>query len=142
MQKRRSVAMQLSEIIKKSSFVIHPGIFWYAKSKQMPKSQNFFMVSKDEDEVTIVGKQEKIRKLEILEKNKDDYSLIELKVSIPFYSVGFLAAVSSEIAKENMNVLIVSTYSKDYILVKYDSKEKARKILVKMGFKQETSKCT
>lgn len=40
------------------------------------------------------------------------------------------------IAKEGMNILIVSTYSKDYIMVKEDKLEQVRKVLLELGFKK------
>jgi hypothetical protein len=75
------------------------------------------MVSKDQNEITVVTKEENLSKLDVIEKNKDYYQLIELKVFIPFYSVGFLASVANIIAEREMNILIISTYSKDYIMV-------------------------
>lgn len=73
----------------------------------------------------------------IIEKNKDFWALIALNVSAPFYSVGFLAAVTSAIAKEDRNILVVSTYSKDYILVQYEFLEGARRVLLSLGFKEK-----
>ncbi|MCX6812260.1 MAG: ACT domain-containing protein [Candidatus Berkelbacteria bacterium] len=74
--------------------------------------------------------------LDIIEKNKDIYSLIALNVSVPFYSVGFLAAVSGAIAEKGLNILIVSTYSKDYILIKKSKQKIAVETLLNLGFKK------
>ena len=60
--------MELEEILRKSSFVIHDDIFFYAKSKTIPKSKEYFMVSQDTDEVTIVAKKEDISKFDIYEE--------------------------------------------------------------------------
>ena len=95
------------------------------------------MVSKDRDEITIVTKKENLKRLSMIEKNKDDYHLIALNVSVPFYCVGFLAAITKAIAKEGMDVLVISTYSKDYILVKHGCLDKAITVLKKLGFKQK-----
>lgn len=126
----------LKKIIENSSFVLHQGRFVYTKVKTAPPIDNHFLVSKDDDEITVVTKEENLANLELIEKNKDYYSLIELKVSIPFYSVGFLATVSSAIANKGMNVLIVSTYSKDYILVKEEYKNDAVQTLIELGFSE------
>lgn len=127
----------IDEIIKQSSFSFHAGRYIYAKASKAPPVGNHFLVSKDKDEVTVVTKEENLKELELIEKNKDFYSLIELKVSVPFYAVGFLATVSEAIAKEGMNILIVSTYSKDYILVREGHINKAIKILLSLGFKDK-----
>lgn len=128
---------QITEIIKESTFEVQEGRYIYGRVKSIPKVGNHFMVTKDEDEVTVVTKEENLDRLELLERYKDNYSLIALNVSIPFYSVGFLATVSEAVAKEGMNILIVSTYSKDYILVKEDKLDKAKKVLFSLGFKEE-----
>lgn len=127
---------EIAKIIKAGSFQIQSGKYIYTKVTEFPNSGNHFMISKDNNEITVVTKEENLNKLSLLEKNKDFYTLISLNVSIPFYSVGFLATVSGAIAKYGMNILIVSTYSKDYILVKANSKDKAREILLELGFKE------
>lgn len=127
----------LEDIIKNSTFEVIDGIFIYAKVKGWPVTGDHFMVSKDNDEVTVVTKIENLDKINLIERNKEDYCLIALNVSIPFYSVGFLAKVSSTIAEDGMNILIVSTYSKDYIMIKKDVTDKVINILLKLGFKQK-----
>lgn len=124
----------LKKIIESSSFIVHEGRFIYAKVKTAHQIDKHFMVSKDADEITVVTKEENLSDIKLIEKNKDTYSLIELKVSVPFYSVGFLSTVSSAIAEKGMNILIVSTYSKDYILVRDEYKDKATQTLLELGF--------
>lgn len=128
---------EIEKIIKESTFKVEEGRFVYAKVSKAPSIENHFLISNDAAEITVVTKEENLSELTLLERNKDFYRLIALNVSVPFYSVGFLATVGQVIAKEGMNVLIVSTYSKDYILVKDDKIENARSVLLKLGF-QET----
>src|SRR3989344_5867979 len=127
----------IEKIIKESTFRVEEGRFVYAKVSKAQSIEDHFMVSKDANEITVVTEEENLSELTLVERNKDFYRLIALNVSIPFYAVGFLATVSQAIAKEGMNILIVSTYSKDYILVKDDKVENARLVLLKLGF-QET----
>lgn len=127
---------ELKRIIEQSSFEVQKGIYIYAKVNSAPEIENHFMVSKGKDEITVVTKEENLQDLDLIERNKDNYSLIALNVSIPFYSVGFLATISSAIAKEGMNILIISTYSKDYIMVKEDKLEKAKAVLLTLGFEE------
>jgi hypothetical protein len=127
---------EIEKIIRESTFRIKEGKFVYAKVSKAPRIENHFMVSKDADEVTVVTKEENLSELDLKERNKDFYRLVALNVSIPFYSVGFLATVSQAIAKEGMNILIISTYSKDYILVKDDKIEEVKSVLLKLGFQE------
>lgn len=123
----------LKEIISKSTFQKVPGSYVYAKAKYRPSGKHF-LVTEDNDEITVVTERDQLRDVEMIEQNKDVYSLIALNVSIPFYSVGLLATVSAAIAELGMNILIVSTYSKDYILVKQDLSDKAESALINLGF--------
>lgn len=127
----------IDKIIKQSSFTVHRGRYIYAKVSKAPAIANHFLVSKDKNEITVVTKEENLKELDLIEKNKDFYSLIELKVSVPFYAIGFLATVSNAIAEEGMNILFVSTYSKEYALVRIEHADKAIKKLLSLGFKQD-----
>jgi hypothetical protein len=127
----------INKIIRESTFEIRSGRYIYAKVANVPPAGNHFMISKDADEITVVTKEENLNNLDLLEKNKDFYTLISLNVSIPFYCVGFLATVSSAIAKSRVNILIISTYSKDYILIREDCTEKVKNILLNLGFSQK-----
>lgn len=129
---------KLQEIINASTFRVIDGIFIYAKVSDTPNLDDHFFVSKDEDEITVVTEENNLSKLEIIEKNKDRRNLIELNVAVPFYSVGFLAAVANKIAEEGMNILIISTYSKDYIMFRTDCLEKAKRTLFELGFKEKS----
>ena len=128
---------EISQIIKQSSFTVEEGRFVYAKVLEPPQPGEHFMVTKDADEITVVTKEENLSKLSLIEQNKDFYRLIALNVLIPFYSVGFLATVSGAIANAGMNILIVSTYSKDYIMVREDKLDEARTVLLELGFQEK-----
>ena len=126
---------KLQEIIKASTFGVREGTWVYCKVASKPAGDHFF-VSQDKDEITVVTTVDKLGELDLIERNEENYKLIALNVSVPFYAVGFLAAVSNAIAKAGMNILIISTYSKDYILVKEQTLEKAQKTLIDLGFKE------
>ncbi len=126
---------KIKKIIRQSSFSVAEGRYIYAKARTVDVLDDHFMVSRDSHEITVVTREENVSRFDLIEKNKEFYKLIALNVSAPFYAVGFLSTVSTAIAEKGMNVLIVSTYSKDYLLVKYDNVEAAQKVLVKLGFK-------
>lgn len=127
---------ELNEIIQASTFKVEDGLFVYAKVSSISDLTGHFMISCDAEEISVVTREENISKLNLIERNKDSYTLICLNVSIPFYSVGLLASVSREIAALGLDILIVSTYSKDYIMVRGDKKELAISALLKLGFKK------
>ena len=128
---------KLKKIIASSTFEVIHGRFVYTKVSKEPRLHNHFLISRDKDEITVVTEEGNLGELKIIERNKDYWTLIALNVSAPFYSVGFLAAVSSAIAKANRDVLIVSTYSKDYILVQHDFLDGVKRVLFALGFKDK-----
>jgi len=120
----------IDKIIATSQVVVHAGRFAYLKAKEM--TGKFFMVAHDEDEITIVVEEKDLTQ-DYVESVKW-FSLIEIKVSMPFIAKGFLAKVTDAIAKAGLNILAISTFSKDYILVREESKDDAIRALKDIGF--------
>ena len=127
---------QLQEIIKTSTFTVHDGSYVYAKVSGQPSLDDAFMMSRDDDEVTAVFESGKADKFEVIEQNKDLRKLIELRISKPFYSTGFLAAVTKAISSKGCNNLLVCTYTKDYVLVTEQQFDKAKEALLEIGFRE------
>ena len=125
--------MDVKEAIPKSIATIMKGTYVYAKTDILEKPDIHFMVSKDKDEITVVTKKENLKELNVLEV-VEDYKLIEFKPAVPFQTVGFLAKIAETIANEGMNILIVSTFSKDYIMIKEELCEKGVFALKNVGF--------
>lgn len=127
---------QLQQVISTSTFSVHPGSFVYAKVSGQPSLDDAFMLSRDDDESTAVYEQSKADKFEVIKKNKDLRKLIELRISKPFYSTGFLAAVTRAISSKGCNNLLVCTYSKDYVMVTEEQFDKAKEALLELGFSE------
>jgi hypothetical protein len=123
------------QAISRSSFHIESGDYIYAQVATLPSGKHF-LLSQDATEITVVTTLEQLAELDLIERNKDNYRLIRLDVDVPFYSVGFLATVCDALAAVDMNVLVVSTYSKDYVLVRSDLLETAERALLGVGFKR------
>ncbi len=109
----------LSEVIKSSTVVVHAGRYAYLK---LPAGQEIqlgknFLIAKDADEITVVTEEKNIHALSY-EKDVKWFTLMEIKVSLPFLATGFIAAISKSIADRRLNILVVSTFSKDYLLVR------------------------
>ncbi len=122
--------------IAQSNFEIQPGNYIYAKVSSVDANASHFLISRDADEITVVTTEDQLGSLQLIERNKDVYRLISLNVAVPFYSVGFIATVCDAIASAGMNVLVVSTFSKDYIMVRADLIERTGAILLSLGFEE------
>ena len=125
--------MDLQEAIPKSIATVMRDTYVYVKTDIVEKTDNHFMVSKDKDEITVITKKENIKNLKVLEL-VGDYKLIEFRPAVPFQTVGSLAKIAEVIANKGMNILIVSTFSKDYIMIKEQFCEKGLTALKNIGF--------
>ncbi len=129
--------MDLKDMMEGSTFSVDAGRYVYAKVRAQPAStENHLMIFTDQDEITIVTEEGNLPSLDLIERNKDTHKVFALNVAVPFYSVGFLAEISKAIAAENINSLIISTYSKDYFLIKEDCAERVEEVLVSLGLKR------
>lgn len=125
--------MELQEAIPKSIATVMKGTYVYVKTDIIEKQDIHFMVSKDKDEITVITQKENLKELNTLEV-VGDYKMIEFKPAVPFQTVGFLAKIAEIIANQGMNILIVSTFSKDYIMIKEEFCEKGIQALRNIGF--------
>lgn len=92
------------------------------------------MITQDEDEVTTVTEEQNVQGLSY-EADTKWFKLLEVNVSEPFVTVGFLASITECVSQQGLNILIISTYSKDYALVKENVLDKAIEALKNRGFK-------
>ena len=125
----------LDEVIKSSNVVVHSGRYAYLKAKETDINGHF-LVAKDQDEITVVTEEKNLTHVEYDEDVKW-FKLIEIKVSLPFVAKGFLAKVTKTVADEGLNVLVVSTFSKDYILVREETYKTVVEALKRVGFPVE-----
>ncbi len=127
---------ELIQAFKKSLFAVSDGRYVYTKVASPPK-QKHFMVAQDQDEITVLAREENLKDLNIIEKNDKYWKLIALIV--PPFTAGIIAAVTNAVvsAKKGTNTLIVSTFSKDYLIVREDSLELVKRTLVELGFTQK-----
>ena len=128
----------LDEVIKSSKVFVHRGRYAYLKAPETAINNHFF-ISKDKEEITIVTEEKNVPNVKY-DKDVKWFKLIEIKVSLPFLAKGFLAKVTKTIADKELNVLVVSTFSKDYILVREETSDIAVKALKKVGFPVEIEK--
>jgi len=128
----------LNKVIKSSPVVIHKGRYAYLKSKEKGLNDHF-LISQDKDEITIVTEEGNLHSLRYEEEVKW-FKLFEFKVSMPFLAPGFLAKITETVADKGLNILIVSTFSKDYALIKEENFKTAMEALETVGFKIEVEK--
>ncbi len=128
-----SKKQNIDNIIKNSSAVIRPGRFAMVKVQEFEENAKYFCLTNDGEELTMVVEEANLSQVKYTDIQKW-FKLIQLAVSVPFFSVGFLAKVTSAIADKGINILVISTYSNDYILIREHDAETTIKALAALGF--------
>ena len=118
--------------------MVHKGRYAYLKGQEK-EIKDHFLISQDKDEITIVTEEKNLANTEH-EKEVKWFKLFEFKVSIPFLVPGFLAKISQTIADKGLNILLVSTFSKDYALIREEDFEISVKALEEIGFSVKVEK--
>lgn len=126
---------ELDKEIKNSEIIVHRGRFAYLKTTET-EIGNHFLICRDQDEITVVTEEKNLESTKYSQDVKW-FKLIEIKVATPFLAKGFLAKVSKTIADQDMNILIVSTFSKDYILLNEKDWQIGINALKEIGFQVE-----
>ena len=122
----------LDEVVRTSEVVVHQGRYAYLKVQKAGPGDHF-LVARDADEVTVVTEERNVASTEHSESTHW-FLLMEIRVSMPFVAKGFLAKVTGTMADVDLNVLVVSTYSKDYIMVREEGRTTAIAALRQAGF--------
>lgn len=128
---------KIQGIIAASGVFIRPGRYAYLKMPKKPEG-NYFLIAQDNDEVTVVAEEKDAVRLKS-ENSVKWFRLIEFRVAKPFESTGFLAKITQTITNRKMNLLIVSTFSKDYVFVREEKVNEAVAALKKAGFSVENT---
>ncbi|MGD0113039.1 MAG: ACT domain-containing protein [Armatimonadota bacterium] len=122
-----------SDAIRNSPVRLMPGRYAVLRCADVPDGTGWFMIARDPDEVTVIVEESAILESRALETD-GGYRILEIKVATGFESVGFLATVTRALAEAGVSILVVSTYSKDYVLVKEESVAAGLKALSGIGF--------
>jgi uncharacterized protein len=86
-----------------------------------PKTDAPFMILRDSSEVTLVVEEEdwqRIRHAVRDAKVETGYRLVTLDVVLPWNTVGFLARITEILAAVNVSVGVLSSFSRDHLLIK------------------------
>jgi hypothetical protein len=107
----------LEQVIKESRVHLNPGRYAVATVKYIDSIGPHFAISQDDSEITVITEEENMSLIEP-ERVERWFKLIEIRVAKPFNAPGFLATIAGCMADRGLNVFIVSTFSKDYVLLR------------------------
>ena len=97
-----------------------------------PRSDAPFMIMRDAHEVTLVIEEDdwlRIRHAVRDAQVERNYRLLTLDIKLPWTTVGYLARVTEILAAEKVSVGVMSSFSRDHLLIKQDDLGKALRAL-------------
>lgn len=108
-------------------FRIRDGRYFIAKVECIPGiEKGIFAVINSEEDLTVIAKEgSMIRFL----SRQGYYRIITFDLELPFGLSGFLSHVSSLLAKDEVPIFVLSSFSTDHILVREELLEKAVDVL-------------
>jgi len=122
-----------AKVIRESLVCVHPERYAVARIGGTPENQSHFAIFHDGRETTIVTTESRLAECEVLQA-ESPFALIEFQVSVPFQAPGFLARICAGLAERGINVLVYSTFSSDFLLVRWDELDESVWRLRAMGF--------
>lgn len=111
------------------------GTYRYASVRAIGNPEKHLMITRDARETTVVTTEELLGDLDVIEVNKDRWLLLAIECANPFYCVGFIAKVSAALSGAGFDILVVSTFSCDWIFVREQDSDRAAELLRSLGFR-------
>ena len=108
------------------------------KYDEIPKwifNEEFFSITKTEDELSIVCLQDKIKDDVLCERN---WKVLKIEGPLDFSLIGILSKISTLMANNNISIFAISTYDTDYILIKEELIDKAIQLLTNNNYNVTT----
>ena len=99
------------------------------KNDEIPKwifNEEFFSITRTEDELSIVCLQDKVKEYIKCERN---WRILKIEGPLDFSLIGILSKISTLMANNNISIFAISTYDTDYILIKEETIDRAIEIL-------------
>lgn len=99
------------------------------KNDEIPKwifNEEFFSITRTEDELSIVCLQDKVKEYIKCERN---WRILKIEGPLDFSLIGILSKISTLMANNNISIFAISTYDTDYILIKEETINRAIEVL-------------
>jgi hypothetical protein len=120
-------------VIEHSTFRF-AGIYRFARVETVRHPERHLMVARDEKETTLVTTEALLEDEEVVDINDERWLLLSIDCASPFYCVGFIARISAMIAGAGIDLLVVSTFSRDWVFVGQSDGPRAAEVLRAAGF--------
>jgi hypothetical protein len=96
--------------------------------------KEFLSITRTEDELSILCLEKRVPEGTVVEKT---WAVLKVQGPLDFALTGILSALAQPLAVAGISIFAVSTYDTDYLLVKTEALEGAKKVLTDAGNKVE-----
>ena len=128
---------ELAAVIAASWFTIDEAVYVYAQVTAVTEPEKHLLVVRDGTEITVATDEKNLPLPHCLQVNKEQWRLVNIRCGNPFYCVGFIALITDALAIAGIDIVIISSFSNDLILVAQQDLDKAVNVLTALGFKPE-----
>ncbi|HEY6119423.1 MAG TPA: ACT domain-containing protein [Pyrinomonadaceae bacterium] len=134
----------ISELLRETKIEVSPAMFvlvgmshrdWsrlLEESALSPRAEASFMILRDKKEVTLLLEEDDWKRLRHVvhdARAESEFRLITLDIELPWTVVGFLAEVTSILARADIPLGACSAFSRDHLLIKQEYLGKALQVL-------------
>ena len=123
----------LDEVIRTSSILVHSDKYALVEAHDVTDREDHFAVIRETHGVTVITNEARLAQLTYHAVEKW-FRLFEIRISVTFGAPGFLARIAAALAAAGIVVLIVSSYGRDYLLLKDDDVAGGIEALKQLGF--------
>ena len=130
------------QVIAQSDFYLEPELFYVVQVNKVYTPGLHRLVCRDEKETTVITTEAGLDDLDVIARNKEQWSLFVINCANPFYCVGFLTAISAAMTNAGLDILLTSTFSRDLVFVPQQHIAQAIELLLQLGFHQQQTAAT
>lgn len=123
---------ETQSVIERSTFRF-AGTYVWVSAAEVRNAEKHLIVTRDEKETTVVTLPENLGDVDVLETNRDRWVLLSIDCANPFYCAGFISIISAPLAAAGIDILVISTFTRDWFFVKEAEAERAAAILERVG---------
>ncbi len=124
---------RLDDVIRSSPIVVSEGRYAVVRLAEPCPLGDAFLVCRDADETTLIAPEAALP-WPGAQASETWFRLLAIQMATPFATPGFLARVTGVLAERGINVYVVSTFSKDYVLLKEEDVVAGLAALAGLGF--------
>lgn len=121
------------EVLRASTFHLENEPYVWVKARSVPRTGAHLMISEDDLDITVVTHERELAHVDVESRNADLWALLSIDCANPFYCVGFLTAIATELTAAGIDLLALSAFTRDLIFVKDGERGLAREALLRAG---------